>query len=74
MEGAVPTTSQWSHSVPRVELDQRSREASLRFEQIERLLKPPVKVKHFRLWRFVYLLSLGTCNAMPQWRDHRRWL
>jgi hypothetical protein len=43
LEGAVPRTSLWSHSVPRVELDQRSGEASLRLEQVERLLKPPVR-------------------------------
>ena len=40
MEGAVPRASLWTHSVPRVELDHRSREASLRLEQIERLLNP----------------------------------
>ena len=34
-------TNQWSHCVSRVELDQRSREASFRLEQVERLLKPP---------------------------------
>ena len=31
-----------SKSVPRVELDQRSREARLRIERIERLLMPPI--------------------------------
>jgi hypothetical protein len=31
-----------SKSVPRVELDQRSREARLRIERIERLLTPPI--------------------------------
>ena len=30
----------WNKSVPRVELDQRAREARLRLEQIERLLAP----------------------------------
>jgi hypothetical protein len=52
--------------VSRVELDQRSREASLRLEQIERLLKPPVRVRHSRFLRLVYLLSPGTCSATPQ--------
>jgi hypothetical protein len=66
LEGAVPRTNLWSHSMPRVELDQRSREASLRLEQIERLFRPPVRVKDSRLLRLVYLLSLGTCSAMPQ--------
>jgi len=62
----MPRTSLQSHSVPRVELDHRSREASLRLEQIERLLKPPVRARHSRFLRLVYLLSLGTCSATPQ--------
>jgi hypothetical protein len=66
LEGAMPRTSLRSHSVPRVELDHRSREASLRLEQIERLLKPPVRARHSRFLRLVYLLSLGTCSATPQ--------
>ena len=40
MEGAMPRTNLWSQSVPRVELDQRSREARLRLERIERLFVP----------------------------------
>ena len=66
VEGAVPKTNLWSHSVPRVELDQRSREARLRLKQIERLFKPPVRVRHSKLLRLIYVLSLGTCSAMPQ--------
>ena len=31
----MPRTNLWSQSVPRVELDQRSREARLRLERIE---------------------------------------
>ena len=38
---------------------------SLRLEEIERLLKPRTRVTHFRFWRIIYLLSLGTCNATP---------
>ena len=34
MEGAMPRTNLWSHSVPRVELAQRSREARVRLEAI----------------------------------------
>ena len=64
MEVAVPRTNTWSHSVPRVEIDQRSREACLRLEQIERLFKP-VGAKHSRLWKLVYLFGLGTSNAAP---------
>jgi len=66
LEGAVPRTNLWSHSVPRAELDQRSREACLRIEKIERLFKPPVRVRDSRFLWLIYVLSLGTCNAMPQ--------
>jgi len=62
----VPRTNLWGHSVPRVELDQRSREASLRLEQIERLFNPPMGVRHSRFLRLIYVLSLGTFSAAPQ--------
>ena len=62
----MPRTNLWSHSVPRAELDQRSREASLRLEQIERLFKPPVGERHSQFLWLIYVLSLGTCNAMPR--------
>ena len=38
MDRAMPRTNSWSRSVPWTELDERSREACLRLEQIERLL------------------------------------
>jgi hypothetical protein len=62
----VPRTNQWSHCVSRVELDQRSREASSRLEQVERLLKPLWRLRRPRFLRLVYLLSLSTCSATPQ--------
>jgi len=37
----------WNKSVPRVELDQRARDARLRLDQIERLAVPPT-AKMFR--------------------------
>src|SRR5215467_9883630 len=37
MGGVMPRSNLWSESVPRVELDQRSREARLRFERIDRV-------------------------------------
>jgi hypothetical protein len=43
------TTNLLSKSVPRVEIDQRSREARLRIERIERLLVPRAAVTHSRL-------------------------
>ena len=38
MEGAMPKANLWNRSVPRVELDQRAREARLQLEELERLL------------------------------------
>jgi hypothetical protein len=41
MESAMPRTNLWSQSVPKVELDQCSREARRRLEQIEWTLIVP---------------------------------
>ena len=49
VEGAKMTTKLLSKSVPRVEIDQRSREARLRIERIERLLVPRAAVTHSRI-------------------------
>ena len=49
MEGAKMTTNLLSKSVPRVDIDQRSREARLRIERIERLLVPRAAVTHSRV-------------------------
>jgi hypothetical protein len=66
MEGAMPRTNLWSQSVPRVELDQRSREARLRLERIERLFVPRAAVTHSRLRRLLGLLSVGIYRGAPQ--------
>jgi hypothetical protein len=52
-------TNLWSKSVPRVELDQRSRAARLRRERIDRLLIPPVAVTQSRLRRLLGAFSFG---------------
>jgi hypothetical protein len=49
VEGAQMKTNLLSKSVPRVEIDQRSREARLRIERIERLLLPRAAVTHSQL-------------------------
>ena len=49
VEGAKMTANLLSKSVPRVDIDQRSREARLRIERIERLLVPRAAVTHSRL-------------------------
>jgi hypothetical protein len=54
----------WSQSVPRVELDQRSREAHLRLERIERLLVPRAAVTDSWLRRLLCLLRFGIYGAM----------
>jgi hypothetical protein len=59
MESAMPKDNFWSKSVPRVELDQRSREARLRLERIELLLAPRAAVRHFRLRRLRCLIGVG---------------
>ena len=49
-------------SVPRVELDQRSRTARLRLERIDRL---PAAVTHSRLRRLLCLFSVGIYGGAP---------
>jgi hypothetical protein len=56
----------WSKSVPRVELDQRSRAARLRLERIDRLLLPPAAVTQSRLRRLLGLYSAGKYRGAPQ--------
>ena len=62
----MPRTSLWSHSVPRVELDHRSREARLRFERIDRLFILRVTGPHFRLRKLFYFFRLGRYDGLPQ--------
>jgi hypothetical protein len=49
-----------------VELDQRSREARLRFEQIDRLFMLPATITHFRLRRLIYSLTIRRYGGLPQ--------
>jgi hypothetical protein len=55
----------WSKSVPRVELDQRSRAARLLRERIDRLLIPPVAVTQSRLRRLLCAFSFGIYGGAP---------
>jgi hypothetical protein len=50
-ESAMLRIKVWN--LPRVELEQRAREARLTLEQLERLLVPRDRELHFRLWRLV---------------------
>ena len=49
----------WNESVPRVELDERAREARLRLGRIERQLLPRAAVTRPPLRRLLYLFSDG---------------
>jgi hypothetical protein len=62
----MPRTDRWSQNVPRVELDQRSREARLRFERIDRLFILRATVTHSRLRRLLYLFRVGGYGGLPQ--------
>ena len=53
-------TNLWNKSVPRVELDQRARDARLRLEQLERLLAPRAAAAHSWLRRVVCLFSFAS--------------
>ena len=67
----MPRIEIWSQSVPRVELDQRSREARLRLEQIERLLLWRAAVRQLRLRRVLYLFRVSIHRAAPEERRAR---
>jgi hypothetical protein len=58
----------WSRSLPRAELDQRSRDARLRLEQLERLLVSRARASLLRRRRFV---SFGVGRHIRALREHR---
>ena len=62
----MPRTNRWNQSVPRVELDQRSRAARLRFERIDELFIVRPTMTHLRLRRLLYLFTVGRYGALPQ--------
>lgn len=59
VEGAMPRANLWNNSAPRVELDQRARDARLRLEQIERRLAPRAAVTASWLRRVLGFFSFG---------------
>jgi hypothetical protein len=52
--------------MPRVELDQRSREARLRLERIDRLFILRATATHSRLRRLLYLFTVRRYGGLPQ--------
>ena len=65
-EVAMPITNLWIQNVPRVELDQRSREARLRFERVDRLLVLRASITHSRLRRLFCRFTVGKYGGLPQ--------
>src|SRR6266436_6222348 len=65
MKGAMPRTNLWNHSMPRAELDQRSREARLRLERIERQPFPCTVATRSRLRRFLMAVSRESAGSGP---------
>ena len=62
----MPRINRWNQSVSRVELDQRSRAARLRFERIDRLFIVRPTMTHPRLRRLLYLFTVGRHGALPK--------
>ena len=55
----------WSQSAPRVEIDQRSRDARLRFERTVELFLVRRTVTQSRLRRLLCVFSLGIFGGAP---------
>jgi hypothetical protein len=62
----MPRTNLWNQNLPRAEIDQRSREARLRFELIVRASMLRATATHFRLRRLLYVFTVGRHGALPQ--------
>jgi hypothetical protein len=62
----MPRTNLWTQSVSRIELDQRSREARLRFEQTDRLFVLSGTVTHSWLRGLLSLFTVGRYGGLPQ--------
>ena len=55
----------WSRSAPRVEIDQRSRDARLRFERINEFFIVRGTVTRSRLRRLLYVFTVGRYGGLP---------
>lgn len=62
----MPRTNLWDRSLPRVELDRRSREARLRFERIDQLFIVRATATPSGLRRLLYLFGVGRFGGLPQ--------
>jgi hypothetical protein len=71
----MPRANLWNNSVPRVELDQRARDARRRLERIEQLLVPRAAVTDSWLRRVLCLFSVGRGSRARRTRgslNHQR--
>ena len=59
----MPKVNPWNKSVPRVEYDQRAREARLRLERVEILLVKHYAVRDFRPFRLLRLLAYSISGS-----------
>ena len=57
MEGVMPRANLWNNGAPRVELDERARDARLRLERVERLFAPHTRAPEYWLRRILVCLS-----------------
>jgi hypothetical protein len=62
----------WSRGVPRVEIDQRARDARLRLDRIDRMLVPRAAMTDFWLRRALCLFSFGVHGEARQGNRIRR--
>jgi hypothetical protein len=69
-EGAMPKVDRWYNGVPRVELNQRARDARLRLERLKRLLVPRTVMTGFWLRRVVCFFSFDQYES-PQGHQAR---
>jgi hypothetical protein len=65
MGGVMLRINLWSQSAPRVEIDQRSRDARLRFERTDELFIVRRTVTHSRLRRLLYVFTVGRYGGRP---------
>lgn len=61
----MPRINLWSQSAPRAEIDQRSREARLRFERTDEFFIVRRTVTRSRLRRLLYVLTVGRYGGLP---------
>jgi hypothetical protein len=61
----MPRINLWGQSVSRIELDQRSRDARLRFERTYEFFIGRGTVTHSRLRRLLYVFTVGRYGGLP---------